>query len=148
MVYNVSVLSSTSFFSLSLPSLSSHHHRTCSPLKVFFYNYGWIDYGVPSMGSLLNMVKVVAFALQSGKVAIHCHAGLGRTGVLIACYLVFGLRLGWEEAILKVRTKRWVCLIHAKLMYVCHFCCMGRMYVCVPCVVWLCGCLVYLTCPL
>ncbi|KAL5475122.1 hypothetical protein EMCRGX_G027180 [Ephydatia muelleri] len=73
---------------------------------MFFYNYGWIDYGVPTRESLLNMVKVVTFALQSGKVAIHCHAGLGRTGVLIACYLVFGLRLSWEEAVLTVRTKR------------------------------------------
>lgn len=27
------------------------------------------------MGKLLDMVKVVAFAVQEGRVAIHCHAG-------------------------------------------------------------------------
>jgi len=28
-------------------------------------------------------VQVLSFALTEGKVAVHCHAGLGRTGVLI-----------------------------------------------------------------
>lgn len=36
------------------------------------------DYGVASQGFLLDMVKVLAFALSEGKVAVHCHAGLGR----------------------------------------------------------------------
>lgn len=27
------------------------------------------------MGKLLDMVKVMAFAVQEGRVAIHCHAG-------------------------------------------------------------------------
>lgn len=30
---------------------------------------------------MLDIVKVMAFALQEGKIAIHCHAGLGRTGI-------------------------------------------------------------------
>ncbi len=38
--------------------------------------------------------------------AIHCHAGLGRTGMLIACYLVFSERMTAKEAIYYVREKR------------------------------------------
>ena len=60
------------------------------------------------MESILDMVKVVDFALRGGKVAIHCHAGLGRTGVLIACYLVYSQRMSGDEAITYVRSNRCV----------------------------------------
>ncbi|XP_057354383.1 protein tyrosine phosphatase domain-containing protein 1 isoform X2 [Manis pentadactyla] len=73
---------------------------------IYFYNFGWKDYGVASLTTLLDMVKVMTFALQEGKVAIHCHAGLGRTGVLIACYLVFATRMTADQAIVFVRAKR------------------------------------------
>jgi protein tyrosine phosphatase domain-containing protein 1 len=58
------------------------------------------------MNSVFDMVKVIDFALQEGKVAIHCHAGLGRTGVVIACYLVYAFRLTANDAILYVRSRR------------------------------------------
>ncbi|XP_058157435.1 protein tyrosine phosphatase domain-containing protein 1 isoform X2 [Dasypus novemcinctus] len=73
---------------------------------IYFYNFGWKDYGVASLTTILDMVKVMTFALQEGRVAIHCHAGLGRTGVLIACYLVFATRMTGDQAILFVRAKR------------------------------------------
>jgi protein tyrosine phosphatase domain-containing protein 1 len=73
---------------------------------VYSYNYGWVDYGVPTLKSVLDMVKVVDFAVGEGKVAIHCHAGLGRTGVLIASYLIYSKRMGGNEAIALVREKR------------------------------------------
>ncbi|NXU38158.1 PTPC1 protein, partial [Drymodes brunneopygia] len=73
---------------------------------IYFYNFGWKDYGVASLTTILDMVKVMSFALQEGRVAVHCHAGLGRTGVLIACYLVFATRMSADQAILFVRAKR------------------------------------------
>ncbi|XP_043934053.1 protein tyrosine phosphatase domain-containing protein 1 isoform X2 [Protopterus annectens] len=73
---------------------------------IYFYNFGWKDYGVASLTTILDMVKVMAFALQEGKIAIHCHAGLGRTGVLIACYFVFATRMSADQAIMFVRSKR------------------------------------------
>ena len=50
-----------------------------SLLSVFFYNFGWPDYGVGSLSNILDMVKVTQFALSEGKIAVHCHAGLGMT---------------------------------------------------------------------
>ncbi|KAB5537029.1 hypothetical protein PHYPO_G00114130 [Pangasianodon hypophthalmus] len=73
---------------------------------IYFYNFGWKDYGVASLTTILDMVKVMSFAVQEGKMAIHCHAGLGRTGVLLACYLVFTSRMSADQAILFVRAKR------------------------------------------
>ncbi|EDV25221.1 uncharacterized protein TRIADDRAFT_56940 [Trichoplax adhaerens] len=64
------------------------------------------DYGVRSLHSILDMVKVMDFAIQEGKVAVHCHAGLGRTGVLIACYLIYSKKMDSNQAIHFVRSKR------------------------------------------
>lgn len=48
--------------------------------SVYFYNFGMADFGVSSLEGILDAVKVLAFSVQEGKVAVHCHAGLGRTG--------------------------------------------------------------------
>ncbi|XP_076313590.1 protein tyrosine phosphatase domain-containing protein 1-like isoform X2 [Tachypleus tridentatus] len=74
--------------------------------NVFFYNFVWKDYGTMSNATLLDMVKVMAFALTEGKVAVHCHAGLGRTGVLIGCFLIYSLRCKPNDTIRYIRSKR------------------------------------------
>ncbi|XP_072327309.1 protein tyrosine phosphatase domain-containing protein 1 [Scyliorhinus torazame] len=73
---------------------------------IYFFNFGMADFGVSSLIRVLDAVKVTSFAVQEGKVAVHCHAGLGRTGVLIACYLVYATRVSPSEAVHFVRIKR------------------------------------------
>lgn len=84
----------------------TYRPETFMEAGIYYYNFGWKDYGVASLTTILDMVKVMSFAVQEGKLAVHCHAGLGRTGVLLACYLVFTSRMNADQAILFVRAKR------------------------------------------
>ncbi|GIY03409.1 protein tyrosine phosphatase domain-containing protein 1 [Caerostris darwini] len=74
--------------------------------KIFYYNFDWRDYGSVPKTVLLDMVKVLTFALSEGKVAIHSHTGLGRPGVLVSCYLIYTLRCKPTDAVAYVRAKR------------------------------------------
>ncbi|KAF3854719.1 hypothetical protein F7725_022774 [Dissostichus mawsoni] len=73
---------------------------------IYFYNFGMQDFNASSLVGLIDGVKVLAFAMREGRVAVHCHAGLGRSGVLIACYLIYTLRISPSEAVHYVRIKR------------------------------------------
>ncbi|MCB2210200.1 dual specificity protein phosphatase family protein [bacterium] len=62
------------------------------------------DYGVPEAAALRNALRQVLDEAQRGRViAMHCHAGIGRTGLFAACLakVVFGL--DGDEAIDWVR---------------------------------------------
>ncbi len=64
------------------------------------------DFGAPSPGQLDRGVDAIFGARATGAVAVHCGGGLGRTGTLLACYLVHRRGLGAEEAIGRVRELR------------------------------------------
>ena len=64
------------------------------------------DFTAPSPGQIAQGIATIAQAVAAGeRVAVHCGEGLGRTGTLLACYLV---HQGWaaEQAIDRVRTAR------------------------------------------
>lgn len=64
------------------------------------------DFTPPTLEQLERGVAAIEQAAASKqKVAVHCGGGLGRTGTLLACYLVKG-GLGPAEAIAQVRAVR------------------------------------------
>ena len=61
----------------------------------------------PELSFMLNLVQVMSFALEADKkIGVHCHAGLGRTGLAIACYLVYSRKMDADKAIQLIRSKR------------------------------------------
>ena len=57
--------------------------------NIYYYNYALPDYGSPTLEKLMDIVKVIDFSCGMGKVAIHCHAGLGNCG-FITCNIIAG----------------------------------------------------------
>lgn len=70
---------------------------------------GWKDMSIPhSVNFILDIVKemLVTIKEEGGKVLVHCHAGYGRTGIVIACYLIYETSFTTEEIIKIIREKR------------------------------------------
>jgi hypothetical protein len=76
---------------------------------------GWVDLGVPPLHVLRDAVHLCCQVLDRGeRIAVHCHAGFGRTGVLIACVLVHREGLAADAAIALVRSRRPQCVQNVK----------------------------------
>lgn len=70
---------------------------------------GWKDMTTPdSKIHMLWIVKQMQYYIniKKKKVLVHCHAGYGRTGIVIACYKIYDELLLAKEAIEIVRQKR------------------------------------------
>lgn len=65
------------------------------------------DFGAPNMEELIQGVDFIDQQISSGKpVMVHCAAGKGRTGAVLAAYLVKRQNLTAEQAIEKIRRMR------------------------------------------
>ena len=74
---------------------------------------GWKDMSVPSsMNYMLDIVKEISIITIDckAKCLVHCHAGYGRTGVVIVCYLLFSSLKDCDTIIKHVRSKRKKCV--------------------------------------
>jgi len=72
-----------------------------------YFNFYWQDMTVPSLSLAQNTIRVaLTEILKGGKVAVHCHAGYGRTGIVVACLALILENLTAKEAVALVRKKR------------------------------------------
>jgi len=66
------------------------------------------DMGVPSFDDLKSSVDYIHKKIQNKEpVLVHCLAGLGRTGTILACYLIKYEKMSAVNAIQHVREKRY-----------------------------------------
>lgn len=84
--------------------------RICARHKIQFLRMDVLDLGLPALAPFTSLVEKVAVKLAKGEaVAVHCRAGIGRSGMLISCTLIH-LGISADAAIAHVSKSRGVAI--------------------------------------
>ena len=62
---------------------------------------GWTDLTIPdSFNHLIKIIKKMYYYINTlnKKIIVHCHAGFGRTAIVLACYYIFTKKIEAEKA--------------------------------------------------
>ncbi len=74
---------------------------------------GWKDMNVPdSVDFMIEIVKEMHHTVkeEQRKVLVHCHAGYGRTGIVLACYMLYISDRSAEDVVKEIRSIRKGCV--------------------------------------
>ncbi|XP_030747781.1 dual specificity protein phosphatase 23-like [Sitophilus oryzae] len=65
------------------------------------------EFEPPTLEDMTNFIKICQEAKENNEaVAVHCRAGRGRTGVMVACYFVRFMDMAPDRAITNIRMMR------------------------------------------
>ena len=75
---------------------------------ISYYNFHWEDWTNPNMSEVMKNVKLMDMHISKGEAILtHWHAGQGRTGVVIAAYLMYSNTTETvDETVEYIRSKR------------------------------------------
>ncbi|XP_059055694.1 dual specificity protein phosphatase 23-like [Achroia grisella] len=81
------------------------------------------EFGAPTLKQILKFIEICERAAIRGEViGVHCRHGRGRTGTMLACYLVYFRNMAPERAVLTVRVQRpGSCETYEQEKIVCHY---------------------------
>jgi protein tyrosine phosphatase domain-containing protein 1 len=70
---------------------------------------------------MLDIIKEMTHTIKHDKkkVFVHCHAGYGRTGIVLACYKVYNDNMTVDEAVRSIRASRPKCIEQKSQMKYC-----------------------------
>ncbi|KPJ00728.1 Dual specificity protein phosphatase 23 [Papilio xuthus] len=91
--------------------------------KLKWTEIGIKEFGAPTLKQIIKFIEICERADINGEViGIHCRHGRGRTGTMLACYLVHFKNMAPERAVLTVRVQRpGSCETYEQEKIVCHY---------------------------
>ncbi|XP_072214703.1 dual specificity protein phosphatase 23 [Excalfactoria chinensis] len=90
---------------VSLSERAPPHHGCCPTLQL--HRFRVPDFTPPTPAQIQSFLQLVEEANGRGEaVAVHCMLGHGRTGTMLACYLVKTKKMSGSDAIREIRRLR------------------------------------------
>ncbi|CAK1591254.1 unnamed protein product [Parnassius mnemosyne] len=91
--------------------------------KLKWTEIGIKEFGAPTLKQILKFIEICERAEMKGEViGVHCRHGRGRTGTMLACYLVHFKNMAPERAVLTVRVQRpGSCETYEQEKIVCYY---------------------------